>query len=139
MLSSLVSYFLKNIAWVIFGSRRGSGKNTFCNLEAHKMKLDYFIHKGKISFDVKDFFHVCTSTLPDRFFVIFHSFEVLFILWVAVFMTNFNVYLLGGVIGFTLHLLLDQCNIFICDFSRLFYFISFRAKKRFSKNLLKRS
>lgn len=100
---------------------------------------DYFRSEG-LKFDLKDFFYKCDNFQLKKFYLFFHSFELLPVLGIFTYLApslklwsvgdnNHNHLLIGTLIGFSQHLFLDQV------FNRaelLGYFFFYRWRKGFS-------
>ena len=72
--------------------------------------VEFWYDRG-ISFNVHSFFSYAQSGVNSRFFVIFHSIELLFLMALCV-CSDYESFLFRGiVIGMALHLLLDYINI----------------------------
>jgi len=91
--------------------------------------FDYFLEFRK-RFEVKEFFDVHHNRKILFFMAIFHSWELLALLSICAFLMSWNPWIVGTVIGFTQHIILDQ--IFNKNFNRLIYFFFWRMKNGFN-------
>ena len=124
-ISLFFSAFLYAISksWIIFGSSLISG--VLIDLDHI---LDYFMAYG-INIRVKQFFEVCHNLKISRVRLIFHSWELLFLLSICAFVMRWNPWVVGTIVGFTQHIVLDQ--IFNKP-NKWTYFFFWRLKKGFS-------
>ena len=93
--------------------------------------FDYFLEFRK-RFEVKEFFDVHHNRKILFFMAIFHSWELLALLSICAFLMSWNPWIVGTIIGFTQHIILDQ--IFNKNLNRLMYFFFWRMKKSFNMN-----
>ena len=91
--------------------------------------FDYFLEFRK-RFEVKEFFDVHHNRKILFFMAIFHSWELLALLSICAFLMSWNPWIVGTIIGFTQHIILDQ--IFNKNFNRLIYFFFWRMKNGFN-------
>ena len=124
-ISLFFSAFLYAISksWIIFGSSLISG--VLIDLDHI---LDYFMAYG-INIRVKQFFEVCHNLKISRVRLIFHSWELLFLLSICAFVMRWNPWIIGTIVGFTQHIVLDQV---FNKPHKLTYFFFWRLKKDFS-------
>ena len=85
--------------------------------------FDYFLEFRK-RFEVKEFFDVHHNRKILFFMAIFHSWELLALLSICAFLMSWNPWIVGTIIGFTQHIILDQ--IFNKNPNRLKYFFFWR-------------
>jgi len=71
--------------------------------------FDYFKSEG-IKFNLNDFFHRCENFEIKKFYLLSHSYELLLLLVLVVYLTPPHPLTLGILLGFTQHLLLDQIS-----------------------------
>ncbi len=90
--------------------------------------LDYYCGL-KQRFRLKELFNACHYKELLLRILILHSWELLFLLYIYVFFTGSNLWIVGIVIGFTQHVVLDQ--IFNSP-GRLTYFFLWRLKNGFN-------
>ena len=93
--------------------------------------FDYFLEFRK-RFEVKEFFDVNHNRKILFFMAIFHSWELLALLSICAFLMSWNPWIVGTIIGFTQHIILD--HIFSAKPKRLKYFFFWRLKKGFGVN-----
>jgi len=93
--------------------------------------FDYFLEFRK-RFEVKEFFDVHHNRKILFFMAIFHSWELLALLSICAFLMSWNPWIVGTIIGFTQHIILD--HIFSAKPKRLKYFFFWRLKKGFGVN-----
>ena len=126
--SLIISAFLFAISksWIIFTSSLISG--VLIDIDH---VLDYFWEFRK-RFNVKEFFDVHYNRKILFFMVIFHSWELLALLSICAFLMSWNPWIVGTIIGFTQHIILD--HIFSAKPKRLKYFFFWRLKKGFGVN-----
>ncbi len=124
-ISLFFSVFLFAISkfWIIFGSSLISG--ILIDIDH---VLDYFMAYG-INLRVKQFFEVCHSLKILRVRLIFHSCELLFLLSISSFFVKWNPWLVGTIVGFTQHIVLDQV---FNNSNKWTYFFLWRLKNDFS-------
>jgi len=91
--------------------------------------FDYFLEFRK-RFEVKEFFDVHHNRKILFFMAIFHSWELLALLSICAFLMSWNPWIVGTIIGFTQHIILDQ--IFNKNFNRLIYFFFWRMRNGFN-------
>jgi hypothetical protein len=92
--------------------------------------LDYGIKR----FTVKRFFACSYRVRYDRLTLIFHSYEVIILLWLAIGIFSLSNIWKAVAIGLTQHLLLDHLrNLFSGKLYGLGYFLTYRMKNRFQK------
>ena len=89
-------------SWIIFGSSLISG--VLIDIDH---VLDYFLVYG-INIRIKQFFDVCHTQKILRVWLIFHSWELLFLMGISAFIVRWNPWLVGTIVGFTQHIILDQ-------------------------------
>ena len=124
-ISLFFSAFLYAISksWIIFGSSLISG--VLIDIDHI---LDYFMAYG-INIRVKQFFEVCHNLKISRVRLIFHSWELLFLLSICAFVMRWNPWIVGTLVGFTQHIVLDQV---FNKPNKWTYFFFWRLKKGFS-------
>jgi len=95
---------------------------------------DYFIFRGKINLNIKDFYRAITKLELKKYYLILHSLELILILWLIVLTAKYNILLVAFIFGFTQHIILDLVfNSSAMLHPRLFYFLSYRLCKKFEK------
>lgn len=70
--------------------------------------LDYWIFKRKISLSFKELDNFCTEDKSGKIFLILHSYELMFILWIVSAYFKWPTEWLGALYGMSVHLLCDQ-------------------------------
>lgn len=95
--------------------------------------FDCYLNYGP-HFKLEDLYHCCEEVKFKRLSLVFHSYELLAIFWISIFVFSLdNIWKAIG-IGATQHLLFDQVrNISVQKLDRWGYFLSFRLKNRFKK------
>lgn len=93
--------------------------------------FDYYMAQGK-KLKIKEFYRWCTENRFKFIFLPFHSFELLFLLWVAVVFWDLGIFWIAFAVGLTQHMILDAY------FNRKVlgiygYLLLFRAIKGFRK------
>ncbi len=91
--------------------------------------IDYLWEKRR--FRLNEFFDAHYKEKILFFMVIFHSWELLFLLNIYAFMISDNPWVIGITIGFTQHVALDQI---FNESKRLLYFFFWRLKRGFNAN-----
>ena len=96
--------------------------------------IEYIVHFGWRNFTLKGCYEECERIAKGqgelrfkKMYLIFHSAELIFILWLASFYTK-NIYLFSAALGYSLHLVLD------CIGNQLYpqaYFILWRTINNF--------
>ncbi len=94
---------------------------------------DYWFSHG-FSLRIKHFMESCYEGRLQRFFLLMHSIELLFVLGCLVWRTGFNTLLFGVFMGYGLHLLLDQVMNLHKPFA---YFILYRLARKFVPGVFK--
>ena len=115
-------YTISN-SWIIFGSSFISG----ILIDIDHI-LDYFM-EHRINIQIKQFFDVFHNYKMSRAWLIFHSWELLFLLGISAFIVRWNPWIVGTVVGFTQHIVLDQV---FNKPNKWTYFFFWRLKKGFS-------
>ena len=98
--------------------------------------FDFWLDKKKFLFSYKDLFNFGTRERAGRLILIFHSYELLAVFWIAIFLFHLNAVCLGIAWGATTHLLSDQ---WANPIKPTGYFFYYRFKWGFAKKyILKR-
>jgi hypothetical protein len=92
--------------------------------------IEFWFDEG-FSLDVKKFFTYGNSGVNTRFFILFHSFELLFLIGILARWTPFPDFLYGIIIGAIPHILMDYINIVRRFSYRWYSFIIFSFFFRF--------
>ena len=99
----------------------------FIDLDHH---LDYFIATKKIPFSYSKLLNFFQSDKWSKVYFFLHSYEVISLIWVSIFVFDLNAVWLGVAVGFTGHLFCDEIA---NPLSPLSYFLIYRAKNRFDR------
>ncbi len=91
--------------------------------------IDYYINET-VSIDIKKMIATYVTFKYKKPYVIFHSLEILLILWLMTLSKNCNAVLLGIALGATQHMIFDQVSNALSPFT---YFFTFRLIKGFNK------
>ena len=94
--------------------------------------FDYVRDRG-LDFNIKRFFCYINKEQYDQLYLVFHAYEYLVLLALMLVLSNYNLLLVAGTVGFTQHLLFDQLTNPVKPFA---YFMTYRFKKGFSKQCL---
>jgi uncharacterized membrane protein YjjP (DUF1212 family) len=98
--------------------------------------LDYYLHYRSFKKGFSHFYNSCLALKIDRLHLVLHSYELVLILWVLVFVFRQNLLFLAISVGMSGHLLLDQVG---NDLDRLGYFFIFRLLNNFKiQRIIKR-
>jgi len=92
--------------------------------------LDYVLARRKLTFDLAELEHFCGKEKFSRLYILFHSYEFLALLWLAIWFWQLNFVWQGVAWGVTLHLVLDQ---FVNPLKPLVYFFTYRLKHGFDR------
>ncbi|TAN59715.1 hypothetical protein EPN16_06685 [bacterium] len=92
--------------------------------------MDYYLHTG-INLRVVNFFHWCNNRKFEYLTLIFHSFELLFILWIVIYMFGLGSFWVALAIGFSQHMILDLFGNGKFLKTHSIYFLTLRAAKGF--------
>lgn len=92
--------------------------------------IDYVRENG-ISFNPKKVYLACEEghIYFKKFILFLHSYELILVLWLAIFMLDLGIVWKYAALSFSLHLLLDQMANPVVPFA---YFFSFRAVNSFA-------
>lgn len=100
--------------------------------------IDCYINYG-LMFDLRNFYSYCMQTKFDRLTLLFHSYELVIILWVAIFVFTLDDIWKAVAIGVTQHIIIDHfVNTRKRGFRKRGYFLIFRLINRFKKDRLVR-
>ncbi len=92
--------------------------------------LDYIIIRKKIPFRYKSLLEFCHVDHTHPIYLLLHSYELLLLLWVSVFLFDLGVIWMGAAVGFTAHIFCDE---FANPIKPMAYFLIYRAKNRFNR------
>lgn len=94
--------------------------------------LDYFLHCG-INFDIKKFYNVCIDISTRKVIIFLHSYELLALFWIIIYIFNLGFIWKGMAIGYAQHILFDQIVNSRSKIHKLGYFFVYRCKKNFER------
>ncbi len=98
---------------------------------------DYLVHSRFRPASLKQFFDVCHNMKLSKLYLVFHSYEIILLLFLAGFLTGWSDLTIGITTGFIVHLVVDELtNKKKYALNPLFYFFIYRLIKGFSKELL---
>lgn len=92
--------------------------------------LDYYLHTG-VNLKVANFFKYYSSLRFEYLTVIFHSFELLFLLWLAIYAFGLGSFWVALAVGFSQHMILDLVGNSKFLKTHSLYFLTIRALKGF--------
>ncbi|MDD4938862.1 MAG: hypothetical protein PHE18_00440 [Candidatus Omnitrophica bacterium] len=122
--SGLVYFFLKSAAAFFVSLAAG----IFIDIDH---VFDYYVQRG-ITLNPADIYSWCNDIKYDLIILLFHSLELLFLLWAAVFLFDLGIIWFSLAIGLTQHMALDVLSnrkkIGVTG-----YFLLFRMAKGFKK------
>ena len=98
---------------------------------------DYLAYCRFKGISLRAFFHACHNIKLKKLYLLFHSYEIVPVLFAAGYLTGWNDLMVGITAGFLLHLVADQISNrkkYACR--RLFYFFTYRLLKGFRRELL---
>jgi len=102
----------------------------FIDIDHH---LDYFIAKRRIPWRYKDLVDYFEDINSGKLYLVLHSYELLFLLWMGIYFLMLNDIWLGLAVGATVHL---ACDALVNSFRPMTYFMFFRIKNRFDRKRL---
>ena len=94
--------------------------------------IDYYINYH-FTLKIKDIYTACLEMKVKRLYLVLHSYEILIVLWGAIFIFPLSNFWKAIAIGLTQHIIFDQIT---NPISRLGYFLTYRIAKRFDKELI---
>jgi len=95
--------------------------------------IDCYINHGP-HFDLKNFYSYCREIRFERLTLIFHSYELIALFWLSIFIFSLGDIYKAMAIGMTQHLIFDQlANMSLGRMKNGGYFLTFRLKNRFRK------
>ena len=92
--------------------------------------FDLWIYKKKLLFHIKHIYDFCDKEKEGKIYLIFHSYELLAVLWMCIIFFHLNWIWRGIAVGFSVHLLLDQVGNAVKPGT---YFLWYRIKNHFRK------
>ena len=104
----------------------------FIDVDHH---FDVWIYRKKILFDIKHIYDFFEKELAGKIHLIFHSYELLAVLWMCIVLFHLPTIWIGGAVGLSVHLFLDQLGNtkYVSPWT---YFLWFRLKNNFSKEAI---
>jgi len=127
----LIASFL--LALIFFYFTKSTLTSLLCFFSGFLIDLDHFIdfwlYKRKITFS-KEFFSEYYKRF-GRMYVLFHSFELVLMLWIFFLVFDFEIIGLGIILGMVSHLLMDLWGNPVHTLS---YFFTYRFLKGFDLN-----
>ncbi len=90
--------------------------------------FDYVYHKGLKNFTIKNLSDSCYVNKLEKFTMVFHSYELLFVLWIIITFYKLNIFWISFALGLSVHLILDQLTNPALAYT---YFFTFRWIKKF--------
>lgn len=92
--------------------------------------LDLYLYKKRLFLGLNDLFNFCGREKGGKLYLILHSYELLVLFWIAIFMFRLDINWLGLGVGLSVHLILDQI---FNPMMPLAYFLLYRFKCGFIK------
>jgi len=104
--------------------------------------VDFYIHKQAKSINPLKFYRDlcdwCLGLKFDFLYIFLHSIELIFLIWLLIWIFNLGIFWIAIAVGFTQHMILDL----IFNIKRFLplrgYFFFYRMKKAFKKEFLLR-
>lgn len=104
----------------------------FIDLDHH---LDYMMVRKELPLNYKKFFDYFDNNRHPRIYLVFHSYEVIILIWAVIAAVSPGPVWLGLAVGVTTHI---ACDTLANPFKPVAYFLTYRIKHRFErKNLVK--
>ncbi len=94
--------------------------------------VDYYLNYG-VNYKLKEVYVTLCESRLDKFYVFLHSFELLVIFWILIFLIPLNNIFCAIAIGFTQHVFLDQIHNPIKPRA---YFLAYRIANKFSREAI---
>ncbi len=94
--------------------------------------LDYYWNRP-FTLDLRQIYRIHESRALTHIYIIFHSFELLFIIWLVIWIFSLNSIFAAAAIGMTQHFILDMIT---NPLTALGYFFTYRIIKRFRADLI---
>ena len=92
--------------------------------------FDYFV-SHRFTLSIKRIYCACRRTRFKRLFILLHSYELIAVLWIAIYAFSLSNMWKAAAIGLTQHLIFDQMTNPIHRFG---YFLTYRLMNRFSRD-----
>ena len=102
----------------------------FIDLDHH---LDYILARKRIPWRYKDLWEFCSNKGQGKVYLIFHSYELLALLWFSLFYFQLGVGWWGLAIGVTIHIVFDEL---VNPLKPLGYFFFYRLQHGFDRKKL---
>lgn len=93
--------------------------------------LDYYLNRREIPARWEKFWNFFVRAQMKKFYLIFHSYELILTLWFIAYMLHLNIVWLGVILGISIHVICDQI---FNPFQPFAYFFTYRLKVRFDRN-----
>lgn len=93
--------------------------------------LDYWLLNKELPINYKKLVDFFENQRMSHVMIFFHSYEVLSLMWVCVFLFDLNVIWLGIAVGCTTHVLCDEI---FNPIKPMAYFLTYRIVNRFQRN-----
>ena len=94
--------------------------------------FDFYIHHKRMCWSLSEMYDFCLKDKAGKMYMVFHTYELLVLLWIAVALLKFDTVLLGMAVGLSIHMMFDQM---INPVYPLAYFWFFRWRFGFSKKI----
>ena len=121
---------------LFFAATRSVGGSIACFLSGILIDIDhvfdFYIERKRVCKSLKELYDFCLLDKTGKLYLIFHAYEWVGLLWLAVILSKFHPVWLGIAVGISVHMLFDQL---INPIYPLVYFWFFRRKFGFSKKL----
>lgn len=95
--------------------------------------LDCYLGSGKFPFRYKDLVTFCESDQHSKFYLFFHSYELLLLLWLLISVFQLGPVWMGVLLGATVHLI---CDDIVNPMKPVSYFFSYRLYHKFERQKL---
>jgi len=89
--------------------------------------FDYYANRS-FTLNIKKIHDACRNKELERFYILFHGAELIFLLWGGVFLSGMNRYLMAIAVGVSQHMFFDYL---FNPIKPAAYFLSYRISKRF--------
>jgi len=130
---AVASGFISIFVWVHFKS---IGLAAISFASGILIDLDHFIDyysNHAFTVNVKRMYDNCVNIRFKKLYLLLHSYEIIALLWIAIYVFSLPNVWKAIAIGFTQHLLFDQIT---NPINKLGYFLTFRVLKGFNKELI---
>ena len=94
--------------------------------------IDYYASYG-FTFKAKKIYNICLELKLKKLYLILHSYELIALLWIIIYVFSLSNLWKAIAIGFTQHIILDQIT---NPINTLGYFLTYRFIKGFKKELI---